>query len=1182
MDFNKPLNIEDWKKYFENFSSNNTNSGELDYDKNRFDFVKKIEQIGELSVFDEKSNEEVDIPVLHFVIEHTKTTARVKVSQLINSIVSEQYGVYPSLSFIECTDDEFDGKYRLSFVNVEQIINKKDNVVKEKSNPKRFTFLLGKDIPTRTAEEQLKKENFKSIENLVKAFSVEPVYKAFYDELADWYAWALTVVHFPNKIDNTIKSAENDIYNNEALIRLITRLIFVWFLKQKKLIPNEFFDEEYISKNLLKKFAPHAQVDLLGKDRTSKYYKAILQNLFFAMLNSPICSEKGEMERRFMKQLDKQYKGTHPDFNNNKIMRYEQYFKDSALFLKLANENVPFLNGGLFDCLDEKDNGFYLDGFSDNPRVQKLLAVPDFLFFGEDVGKNIDLSEFYGDSKKKKVSARGIIDILKSYNFTVEENTPLEQEISLDPELLGKVFENLLAMYNPETGTTARKQSGSFYTPREIVQYMVDESLVAHLKRMCGDENEEIYRNLIDYSDKEIGLSAAQKKEILHALYKCKILDPACGSGAFPMGILQQMVHILTKLDPTNEVWKEILIDEVTDETKDAYKNNTKEERAEVLADLDRSFNEKVNNPDYARKLYLIENSIFGVDIQSIAVQISKLRFFISLVVDQKTNSDAQENFGIRPLPNLEAKFVAANTLIGLQKTEVELFDFGDPRIKKIEDDLKIAKHKIFACKTYRTKKKYKEQIKVLRNELAELLVKENVIGQEQARQLASWDMFDQHSSAPFFDSEFMFGVKDGFDIVIGNPPYVQLQANGGELANQVQKQNYETFARTGDIYCIFYEKGIQLLCKQGIETFITSNKWMRAAYGEKTRTFFVKQNPLKLIDLGSGIFDSATVDTNILILQKGENKNELKAVTANKKDFETSNFSPMTFETGDIWTILSPIEQSIKAKIEKIGTPLKDWDIEINRGILTGYNEAFIIDTEKRDEILANCKTDDETKRTEELIRPILRGKDIKRYSANWANLWLINTHNGIKDKNVSRIDVRNYPSVKAHLDNHYEKLVKRADQGDTPYNLRNCAYISDFSKPKIAWKALGLQADFTFIEDTIYNNDKGNLLTSSNKDEKYLLATFNSKLFFWQFSKIGIGMGEGFEFKVQYMKLMFVKILAKVQQQPFINIVNKLLQAKKDNPQADTSKLEAEIDKLMYELYGLTEEEIAVVEGE
>ncbi len=351
--------------------------------------------------------------------------------------------------------------YRLSLISIELNETETGGVKRTYSNPRRYSYYLGEGIAYYTPNKYLNEAGrVKDAKDLMERFSVEVLTKAFYQELSDWYAWAVKVVRFPNKLNDP---NDNDMFNAESTIRLVTRLIFVWFLKQKHLIPTEFFDEKYIADNLLDGFTPNAIVDLFGKSTESRYYKAILQNLFFAMLNSPITQEgKSELSERH-------FRSGRGDYDNNKLMRYESMFKNPQLFVDLANKTVPFLNGGLFDCLDDKDNENYIDGFSDRKEVQKSLIVPDFLFFGEEVGKNIDLSEWYGDKKKKKVSARGIIDILKRYNFTVEENTPFDQDISLDPELLGKVFENLLASYNPETQTTARKQTGSFYTPREIV-----------------------------------------------------------------------------------------------------------------------------------------------------------------------------------------------------------------------------------------------------------------------------------------------------------------------------------------------------------------------------------------------------------------------------------------------------------------------------------------------------------------------------------------------------------------------------------------------------------------------------------------------------------------------------------------------------------------------------------------
>src|SRR5690606_34976569 len=303
------------------------------------------------------------------------------------------------------------------------------------------------------------------------------------------------------------------------------------------------------------------------------------------------------------------------------------------------------------------------------------------------------------------------------------------------------------------------------------------------------------------------------------------------------------------------------------------------------------------------------------------------------------------------------------------------------------------------------TKLKYREEDKILRNQIAEELEKSGWKS-DTAQKLAAWDPYDQNASSPFFDPEWMFDIKDGFDIVMGNPPYIQLQENGGHLAKIYAGKGFETFERTGDIYTLFYEKGVSLLKDNGILCFITSNKWMRAGYGEKTRKFFsTKTNPIILIDFsGQKIFESATVDTNVLLLSKQKNRQQTKAcivkekVLNNLSDYFRQNSNKTSFQTSESWVILSPIEKQIKDKIERIGTPLKDWDIQINYGIKTGFNDAFIISGAKREEILSNCTSDEERQKTDELIRPLLRGRDIKRYSYNFADLYLITTFPSLK----------------------------------------------------------------------------------------------------------------------------------------------------------------------------------------
>lgn len=833
-------------------------------------YIRSITKLG--------SSESLDLVV--YEIHHTSThDARVGLSKEAFRFLADEW---ESKALVLFVPEGNDANYRFSLITIDLSETEEGKLQKIYSNPRRYSYYLGEGIAYYTPNKYLNAGRVTDEKDLTDRFSVEVLTKAFYQELSDWYAWAVKIVRFPNKLDD---KNDDDKYNSEAAIRLVTRLIFVWFLKQKHLIPNEFFDEDYIRENLIDGFNPNVMVDLFSKSNESKYYKAILQNLFFAMLNSPITKE-GESELS-----ERHFRSGRGDYDNNKLMRYESMFKNPQLFIDLANKTVPFLNGGLFDCLDDKDNGNYVDGFSDREIVKRALIVPDYLFFGEEVGKNIDLSEWYGDKKKKKVSARGIIDILKRYNFTVEENTPFDQEVSLDPELLGKVFENLLASYNPETQTTARKQTGSFYTPREIVQYMVDESLIAHLKRTVGEGLEAEYRKLISYVDEEILLTVEQKLQVMESIYHCKVLDPACGSGAFPVGMLQQMVHILSQLDPTNEQWKKMMLDEAVNESRNAFQAESKEEREERLLDIENSFDESLNNPDYARKLYLIENCIYGVDIQPIAIQISKLRFFISLVVDQKANNDPTKNFGIRPLPNLEAKFVAANSLIPLAKQENSLG--RTPDIITLENKLKEANHKIFSAKTVRTKRKWKTILIELRTEMTEKLVENGFLTSSAANQIASWDMFNQNSAALFFDADWMFGIKDGFDIVIGNPPYIDIKG----LPIEDVKLYFKLFQTTENrinLYSIFIEKGTYLLSSKGLLCFINPNSILINESYLKIRELIINYIDT-IIKLPDTVFESANVETIILLLRKNNSTSEIRGAYFKKNDsiqFEKLSFN--------------------------------------------------------------------------------------------------------------------------------------------------------------------------------------------------------------------------------------------------------------------------------------------------
>lgn len=1009
-------------------------------------------------------------------------------------------------------------------------------------------------------------------------FSVDVLNQKFYQELSNWYFWAMDRVEFPDDED---RDKDKKSRNAKNLIRLITRIIFIWFMKEKRLIPATLFDKSYVD-TLLK-----------YDDKTgSTYYKAILQNLFFATLNTPM--KKDDPKSRIFIEDAKKFGFVNDGYLQQGYYRYSRFIKDKEAFLK-EFDNIPFLNGGLFESLDKKINGreIRIDCFSDHPKNETRLKVPDDLFFSKEE-QEADLSSYLENGNHKKV--RGLITILESYNFTVEENTPLDEEVALDPELLGNAFENLLASYNPETATTARKSTGSFYTPREIVDYMVTESLIEHFSVLLGDDDghRDKLRSLFSYTDDANPFdNEADTRNMLDGIEKIQILDPACGSGAFPMSILHHLVLALHKLDPENRKWKANLMAKVPTELK---------------GEVEKSLQNK--SLDYIRKLGLIENCIFGVDIQEIAIQISKLRFFISLLIEQEVD-DSKENRDIRALPNLETKFVAANSLISLETdSDKSVLLFKNDEVEALENKLFTIREKIFYTNSRSEKIKLEKQLTELRFRLKDELTNLGYPN-DKSEKVTSWDPFDQNTHADWFDPEWMFGIKDGFDIVIGNPPYIQLQkaCNGSlKYADLYKNQSFTVFDRTGDIYCLFYEKGISLLHEGGHLAFITSNKWMRAGYGEKLRRFFTQYNPKILIDLGPGVFNKATVDTNILLIQKAKNQNNLRAFTVNEKNKNQLDFAALLRQNGtlltnlsaDAWFIGSNAEQQLKTKIERLAKPLKDWDVNIYYGIKTGLNEAFIIDSSKRQEIIDHCLDDDERRRTEAVIKPILRGRDIKRYAYNWAGLWVIfipwhfPLHNdpsiqGASEK-AEKEFVKQYPSIYHHLLSYKEPLSKR-NKEETGiryewYALQRCAatYYPEFEKEKVVYGQFQNDAEYALAEKGIYLSSNEYMI-GGNYNKKYFLALLNSKITKWYLNTITGVLGETLKIgqKSNFVKIPIPSITASNEQivEQIESLVDKILSAKKDNPAADTAALEQQIDHLVYHLYDLTEEEIRIVEG-
>ena len=1154
MEFNKAYNRQMFVNFLQNsFLPDDFIPGETPVEfRTKMNYTRQAVKLG--------SSESLDL-VVYEVRHNSKNDARVSLSKEAFRLLADEMEDRALVIFVPQDNSD---NYRFSLIEI-TIDAKEDSsrVARNYSNPRRYSYFLGEGIAYYTPNKYLNaKGRVVNSDDLRSRFSVEVLTKEFYQELSDWYAWAIKIIRFPNDLND---KTDDDKFNNESAIRLITRLIFVWFLKQRHLVPDEFFDEQYIAANLIEGFNPHAMADLFGKSSESKYYKAILQNLFFAMLNSPITPEGGtELSERH-------FRNGRSDYDNNKLMRYESYFKNPQLFVDLANRTVPFLNGGLFDCLDEKDKGLYYDGFSDREAVKKALIVPDYLFFGEEVGKNIDLSEWYGDKKKKKVSARGIIDILKRYNFTVEENTPFDQEVSLDPELLGKVFENLLASYNPETQTTARKQTGSFYTPREIVQYMVDESLVAHLKRTVGDEFEEQYRQLMRYTDEEVSLTDTQRTQIMQSLYHCKVLDPACGSGAFPMGMLQQMVHILNRIDPDNEMWKEMMFKVAIGETSEAYRTASSDERREMVADIERSFDESVNRPDYARKLYLIENCIYGVDIQPIAIQISKLRFFISLVVDQKANDNPAENFGIRPLPNLEAKFVAANTLIGLDKKDSSLFD--TPEILAKKEELKIAKHKIFGAKTVRTKRKYKDAVNRIRQEIAELLRSMGAIGESEAAVLASWDMFDQNASSPFFDPEWMFDVKEGFDIVIGNPPYISATAQiaDKQLAKQrndiIASQRFKSLYQKWDLYIPFIEFGMDHMCKhEGLCTMIVPYPLTNQLYAKVLRKIIVTSfDMFEIVDLnGTKIFENATVSNCIPFIKKNHGCKTIISHIDKQKSIHHSFVKEykdlIQDENNYVWNLTQE---------ERIGSRHPQFNVlgdycYISYGLRLNSDEK----TAKGEFVKADLLS-----KTEDSIhcRKLIEGKDIERYHVK-RFLFV--------EWNTSRCPTKLVRPTFREFYDHPKIFCNYLGELACTLDFDNYYIHTHLLTGCVLWKDLKGVENKSILSSikkfSRYSRAEMESL-SQTVDLHFLLGIMNST-----YATVLLRDLRGGDYHIypEHIRNIPIAPATHEQQRPIINLVATILAAKRTDPNADTSLEERQIDLLVYHLYGLTYDEVLIVD--
>ncbi len=806
------------------------------------------------------------------------------------------------------------GNFRLSLLSGE--VRKRSLVL---NDAKRQTFHV-----TITKENNIFRRRlaspFSTFEQLQEAFSVEALTKEFYDHLFAWFVWSTnpkTGITFPND-DATDKDDQDKLA--EAMIRLVTRLMFIWFLKEKGLVPSFLFKLDDV-KCHLKSFEP------LSKTKHN-YYRAILQNLFFATLNT-----KPEV-RGFVNP-----EGLSTSYMVKTKYRYQEELNDPQAFAN-ALKDVPFLNCSLFDCLDtekkerlpngERSYCLY-DGFSQCKKRQAHL--PNILFFGNETDE------------------LGLITILSQYEFTIDENLHRDADVALDPELLGKVFENLLGAYNPETKETARKSTGSFYTPRHIVDMMVRESLQRILVQKVPTLSQKELDDLFDSAKVEepARMSNEHVHRVQDVLYSCRILDPACGSGAFPMGILHIMVQLLQRLDPNNTELKIRLRKRYDSDRAVLDQGRTEDEILERKAELEEQLKESNANPDYARKLYLIENCIYGSDIQPIAVQIAKLRFFISLLCDQFHTQGAGK---LLSLPNLETKFVCANSLIPLPNTEDQLSLISSEKVTELRKELQETRHRLYSARTTATKKKYREkdgdirqrirdaikqtacetdeikiatwQAEIARLEEVRVTVAEPdwqdvetsdkflfdemneptlslrvdvnaekraeidanlvrlqcAIEKERARAtmplpmevdllatlVAEWDPYNQNASAEFFDPDWMFGVK-AFDIVIGNPPYISTKG-----VTPAKAKRYEgIYGFSDDTYNLFtfraIRDGVSLLAEGGVLSYIIPKTFWTIQTKQNMRDLLLAKTFRFLFDTANP-FASVMVDTCVICVE--------------------------------------------------------------------------------------------------------------------------------------------------------------------------------------------------------------------------------------------------------------------------------------------------------------------------
>ncbi|GAA7383611.1 class I SAM-dependent DNA methyltransferase [Helicobacter pylori] len=926
------------------------------------------------------------------------------------------------------------------------------------------------------------------------------------------------------------------------------------------------------------------------------------------------------------------------DFNTLNTLFFEVLAKKNSERSKEIKEDkilqkIPYLNSSLFDKTPLELKGHEIKSLNNYSLEFHPKSV---LKKHEDYQKEKDLPLL-----------KYLFAFLRVYDFTttpkdIKDNTNTSESRLINPSVLGLVFEKLNGY-----------KEGSFYTPSFITSYMCKESI----SQVVLDKFNQKYNIECEKLDelknylKNESYKEDKRKEYLQFLLTLRVCDPAVGSGHFLVSALNEMVWIAYELGLIASLHRydlelendEIIIHytltgEIFNYKKPHSENDPHHQIQKELFEL---------------KKDIIENCLFGVDINPNSCEITKLRLWIELlkysyyIFEESKNTNALET-----LPNIDINIKCANSLISrfnlnddlkkipnikkkIQEYKDLVAQYKDPNplyplnkadlINKIQDlkntfslTLKDPKTKAELEKAIEKHiKKYndfalddKSLLDGLNYFIPNLFGTPKLSPKEEEEAFASYGRIralrkkldDALSGGEYhnaFEWRFEFpevlddeGDFLGFDCIIGNPPYIR-QEHIKDLKPLLQKQYQDFYNSTADIYTYFFALAYHLLKEKGFSAFITSNKYARAKYGAKLRELLLKKTTLvSYMELNAlKVFESAAVDTSIVSFIKQsppkESRFKYYEPTPNdQNDLKSAHSLPMRQNalSTESFIFANATLLDLRDKMESIGTPLKDWDIQINYGIKTGANEAFIITTEKREEILNACKTQEERKRTERLIKPILRGKDIKRYSYEWADLWVINTHNGytsnLKSK-IPPIDIEKTPAIKAHLDAHWDTIATRCDQGDTPYHLRNCAYLEDFEKEKIVWAEMTDEPRFIYDNKGFYTNQTCYFIA---RDDKYLFAILNSKVIYFFMRQMASNLGEGaFRWIKQFIERLPIPKITPQNQELARKITDgaeRILKVKEKDPKANTLDLEKEIDALVYQLYHLTDEEIKIIE--